>query len=124
MVCIMHMEVYIAYTQNSAGRHCCLWCLIPASYLKVTLGAQGRYQAQNLESLKADHKRFLDAGGNVKRANNVIGEYFFDIPLEQVQYKKFQTPVDFMYMYNVCAYACNFYNVGVHSWSSSELRHL
>jgi hypothetical protein len=49
---------------------------------------QGRYQARSLESLKADHRRFLDAGGNVKRAkyyNNVIGEYFFDIPLEQVQ---------------------------------------
>ena len=36
-----------------------------------------------------DHQRFVSAGANLKQAkefNNVIGEVFFPIPLEKVQY--------------------------------------
>lgn len=42
---------------------------------------------RTLESLSAVHCSFLQDGGNLKKAklhNNVIGFYFFDIPLTQV----------------------------------------
>ena len=45
---------------------------------------------RSLESLIADHTRFLTEGrGNLrvaKQYNNAIGEVFFDIPLNNVRY--------------------------------------
>ena len=70
------------------GRHNCLWCLIPSSSLKVPLEVRGRFKERSLDSLKSDHSKFLsDGGGDIRKAkffNNVIEEYFFDIPLENV----------------------------------------
>uniref|UniRef100_A0A1X7SR09 Uncharacterized protein n=1 Tax=Amphimedon queenslandica TaxID=400682 RepID=A0A1X7SR09_AMPQE len=41
---------------------------------------------RTLDKLSAKHTAFLEAGGNIKNAKhfcNVIGQYFFDIPLTQ-----------------------------------------
>ncbi len=49
---------------------------------------KGRYQEWSLLTLQKVHSNFMSkAGGNLKQAkhfNNVIGDYFFDIPLENV----------------------------------------
>ena len=70
------------------GRHNCLWCLIPSSSLKVPLAVRGRFAERSLDSLKSDHGRFLaEGGGDIRKAKlfkNVIEDYFFDIPLENV----------------------------------------
>ena len=71
------------------GRHNCLWCHITSSCLAKPLAERGRYKERTLETLQSDHKKFISiAGGNLKKAkefNNVIGDYFFDIPLENVR---------------------------------------
>ena len=70
------------------GRHCCLWCTISKADLKVPLSIRGRSPARSLETLKEDHKKFMDAGGNIKTAkqyNNVIGTALFPIPLDRVR---------------------------------------
>ena len=70
------------------GRHNCLWCSIPSSSLKVPLAVRGRFAGRSLDSLKSDHSRFLaEGGGDIRKAklfNNVIEDYFFDVPLENV----------------------------------------
>ena len=56
--------------------------------MKVPLAKRGACTARTLESLRADHHRFLTVGGGrlkvAKNYNNVIESYFFDIPLENV----------------------------------------
>ena len=77
-VITVHSIIYFS------GRHNCLWYLIPSSSLKVPLAVQGRFTERSLESLKLDHNSFLfTGGGDLKKAklfNNVIEEYFFNIP--------------------------------------------
>ena len=49
---------------------------------------------RTLDTLNTKHTAFLEAGGNLKKAknfDNVIGSYFFDIPLTQVKYYKLYT---------------------------------
>ena len=72
--------------QNTLGRHCCLWCTIPSSQLKVPLQRRGRFPARTLETLRSDLAAFASVGYDPKQAKecNVIGEYIFDIPLENV----------------------------------------
>ena len=46
------------------------------------------------DTRNAKHTAFLEAGGNLKKAkniDNVIGSYFFDIPLTQVKHYKLYT---------------------------------
>ena len=73
---------------SNTGRHNCLWCHITSSNLKVPLEKRGCCTPRSLETLQADYKLFMSAGGgNIKLAklyNNVIEPYFFDIPLENV----------------------------------------
>ena len=69
------------------GRHCCLWCTIASGNLKVPLLQRGLSTPRTLESLKADHGRFMSSGGDMKKAkqfNNVVNAPLFDIPLDQV----------------------------------------
>ena len=72
------------------GRYNCLWCLIPSSKLIESPAKRGSFPMRSLESLKADHTRFLTEGqGNLrvaKQYNNAIGEIFFVIPLNNVRY--------------------------------------
>ena len=86
----------MSFTQTSAltelniftGRHCCLWCKICSSDLKIPLATRGHSTARSLQSLQTDHERFMqETSGNIKRAKeyfNCIGKPFFDIPIEQV----------------------------------------
>ena len=69
------------------GRHCCIWCEISSEQLKIPLERRGSIQARTLESLKRDYERFVQNGANVKNAklyNNVIHEYLWAIPIDQV----------------------------------------
>ena len=70
-----------------SGRHNCLWCTIKGSDLKVPLHERGRFPPRTLDSIKADNERFVQAGGNLRRAkmfNNAIGQPFFAIPIDNV----------------------------------------
>ncbi len=70
------------------GRHCCLWCTIPSSDLKLPPLQRGLYPARTLDTLKKDYKRFLsEGGGDLQKAkffNNVIRDILLGIPLTQV----------------------------------------
>ena len=86
----MCFSVHILHiTELILGRHNCLWCHIPSSSLKVALADRGRFDERTLESLSSDHSNFVSSGGNdlknAKFYNNVIEEYFFDVPLENVR---------------------------------------
>ena len=73
--------------KNISGRHNCLWCLITSSRLKEPLAQRGRLPERSLDSLTSDHSKFVSSGGDIRNAksyNNVIENYFFDIPLENV----------------------------------------
>ena len=50
------------------GRHCCSWCKIRNTEVKVPIHTRGRLPSRSLESFRSDHQRFLDAGGNLKKA--------------------------------------------------------
>ena len=90
------MEHVIHYI--SPGRHCCPWCEVESKSLKLPLNAQGPLPenpnwrkpspSRSLKTLRRDYKNFITRGnGDLKKAkeyNNVIGPYFFDIPLDQV----------------------------------------
>ena len=69
------------------GRHNCLWCLIPSSKLIESPAKRGSFPMRSLESLKADHTRFLTEGrGNLrvaKQYNNAIGEVFLRYSSQQ-----------------------------------------
>ena len=74
----------------TAGRHCCLWCHIKSSDLKIPLSDRGRSPDRTLQNLKSDNHKFLLTGGNIKNAkhfNNVIDKAMFDIPLTQVSHQ-------------------------------------
>jgi len=46
---------------------------------------------RTLENLREQHHKFLDAGGDIKKAKNyfnVIHQAIFDIPIEQVNKRK------------------------------------
>ena len=70
------------------GRHCCLFCLITQSELKIPLHQRGKSLKRTLEGLDTDLKRFIEEfGGDLKKAkfcNNVIEERMINIPLDQV----------------------------------------
>lgn len=73
---------------------------------------QGKYLLRTLESLRIDHQRFLSAGGDLMDAkdyNNVIGEHFVSIPLENVQYNTIALCNSLKYIH---------VHIGVHSWSA------
>ena len=69
------------------GCHCCLWCRITQQELKIP-PPSNRQQERSLSTLAAAHADFLSKGkGNTSVAKsyfNVIGEPFFNIPLDQV----------------------------------------
>ena len=81
------MNIIIIYT---VGRHNCLWCHIASSDLKIPLTERGHSMTRTLQTLCDDYSRFISQGGGyikmAKKYNNVIGPYFFDIPLENVSY--------------------------------------
>ena len=69
------------------GRHCCLWCEIATDKLKVPLHTRGYSHPRSLATLKYDHQRFVQNGANVKQVklyNNVVHQYLWEIPIDQV----------------------------------------
>lgn len=69
--------------------------------------ASGLSTPRTLNTLDNDNQSFMSAGGNLQDAkdyNNVIDKYFFDIPLENVNF----TDIDNVIIYIVLT--------GVHSW--------
>ena len=75
------------FDNGRSGRHNCLWCLIVSGDLKEPPANRTSCPLRSLASLRADHEGFLATGGNLEEAkdhNNVIMEYFFNIPLENV----------------------------------------
>lgn len=57
--------------------------------LANTTERTGQVRERSLESLSANYLKFVSAGGNLKLANNfnnVIGKYFYDIPLDNVRH--------------------------------------
>lgn len=78
----------LTYTLHKIGKYPCLWCL-------VTLGdlispTSGRiFPKRSLQSIIRDHQRFVESGGNLKKAqqyHNCIQEPFFNIELTEVKY--------------------------------------
>ena len=71
----------------NVGRHCSLWWEIPTDKLKVPLECRGFSHPRSLNTLKHDFERFVRNGANIKTAklyNNVVHEYIWDIPIDQV----------------------------------------
>lgn len=69
------------------GRHCCLWCEVQLSQLKLTSTASGTIPRRTLESIKKNCSEFLASGANLKKVKefmNVAYQPFLDIPLTQV----------------------------------------
>ena len=73
------------YLCNVLGRHPCLWCTINTEEMKVPREERAPVAPRTLDSLQADLLLFQTAGnGDLKKAknyNNVIGPYFFHIPV-------------------------------------------
>jgi len=108
----IYTSTYIKRDSCFPGRHCCLWCTIRNTQLKVPLHTRGRLPSRSLESLRADHQRFLDAGGNLKKAkefNNAIAEPFFSIPLQNVRGS---------YLCGTNCFTIPTIFIGLHSWPS------
>ena len=83
-------NIYKKTMLRTAGRHCCLWCHIKSSDLKIPLSDRGRSLDRTLQNLKSGNDKFLQAGGNIKNSkhfNNVIDKAMFDIPLTQVSHQ-------------------------------------
>ena len=79
------ISLHLPSIWNILGSHCCLWCTIPSSKLKIPLQRRGKFPIRTLETLESDYAAFISKGCDPKHAcNNVIGEYIFDIPLENV----------------------------------------
>jgi hypothetical protein len=56
--------------------------------MKVPKKIRGLSRERSLDTLVHDYQQYLASGGDIRNAkdfNNVIGPYFFEIPLEQVQ---------------------------------------
>ena len=98
------------------GKHCCLWCLATQADLKTPLEQRGRLQTRSIQSLRDDHQRFRDSGGNLRHAklfNNSIGQPIFDIPLEKVK-----TDSNIIH---TCTCKCT-YTTGLHTWTPYKPR--
>ena len=55
--------------------------------MQKPLATRGHSAPRSLQTLADDHARFLQEGGNIKKAkffNNVISKPFLDIPIDQV----------------------------------------
>ena len=78
---------YVKKSVFSAGRHCCLWCLITADKLRDP-PADGAVGERTTENIISDNRRYVQAGSVLKNAklfNNAIQKPFFqNIPLSQV----------------------------------------
>ena len=75
---------------TTVGRHCCLWCEIASDQLKVPLATRGYSRSRTLQSLEHDFHEFSLGGSNIKNAkshNNVIHEYMWEIPIDQVDHE-------------------------------------
>ena len=82
----------------------------------MPLTQRGRFPLRSLEILESDYSKFVSTGSDLRRAkecNNVIGEYIFDIPLENV-------------WLSITFYICiiSMLNVGLHTWTPSLPWHL
>lgn len=93
--CMAFLELVVKYQYILAtssphdflGHHCCLWCLIGSTSLKVPRTQRQRSPSRTLDGLKEDYARFCASGGNLDNAkfyNNVIGTNILDIPIDQV----------------------------------------
>ena len=72
----------------SLGRHSCLFCLITKDEMKISRNNRNTLVQQSLTTLCQDLTQFQDNGSNLKKAkfhNNVIGDYLFEVPLDQVE---------------------------------------
>ena len=123
----------------SPGRHCCLWCEVESKNLKLPLNAQGPSPenpnrrkpspSRSLETLRRDYKSFLTRGkGDLKKAkgyNNVIGPYFFDIPLDQVCGKTAFCTYTTLSLITQMAMTMVLYNafIGLSTWATHQSRH-
>lgn len=83
---LCHYCDYITFI--NVGRHCCLWCLITSSQLKLPPSSRGPVSLWTTESICTDYEGFEKSGKKIKEAknhNNVIEKPFFiSIPLSQV----------------------------------------
>ena len=69
--------------------------------LKLARVVRGCSPLRTLESLESDHQRFLEAGGDIKKAkefNNVIGRAFFPISLDRVRYIQIGSAASYLQM--------------------------
>ena len=94
----MHLNIIINILLNyilqliSIGGHSCLWCTIIALEMKLPRDERSPTILRTLENLHEQCQKFLDAGGDIKKAKNyfnVIHKAIFDIPIEQVSNRKF-----------------------------------
>ena len=66
-----------------------MYCTITKEEMKKPLCERKKYPARNLAYLSNDFQKFTLMGSNIKNAkecNNVIDQYMFNIPIDQVQF--------------------------------------
>lgn len=64
-----------------------MFCLVTLDELKTSSPSSVQCTRRTLDTILADHQRFIASGGDIKNAkhyNNCINEPFFNIPLSQV----------------------------------------
>ena len=92
----MHLNIMIILLNYisqliSIGRHSCLWCTIIALEMKLPRDKRSPTILRTLQNLVEQHQKFLDAGGDIKKAKNyfnVIHKAILDIPIERVNNRK------------------------------------
>ena len=115
------------------------WCEVESKNLKLPLNAQGPSPenpnrrkpspSRSLETLRRDYENFLTQGkGDLKKAkeyNNVIGPYFFDIPLDQVCGKTAFRTYTTLSLITQMAMTMVLYNafIGLSTWATHQSRH-
>ena len=56
--------------------------------MKLPQSVRGVSRERSLDTLEYDYQQFMASGGDIRKAkdyHNVIGPYFFQVPLDQVK---------------------------------------
>ena len=74
------------------GRHSCLWCLITSTEMNTPKSNRQSSQKRTFENLQQHLNDYRSNGSNPKTAKhyfNVIEEYYFNVPIENVRFISF-----------------------------------
>ena len=88
LVCMRSNENMSNLMSYKIGKYPCLWCLVTLDDL-ISPTSGRIFTKRSLQSITRDHQRFVESGGNLKKAkqyHNCIQEPFFNIELTEVKY--------------------------------------